>query len=190
MLKTIYIFDYKHDKSIQFLKELFDYDAELAAGNIYDRTNSVSQIHSAIRNADVVYMLGHGNPSGLLSRPNYTKDFDRFLISSRSVDFLRKKICIGIWCNANQFAQKYKLTGLFSGMIISEIEESMFTIGYRPTVDEMKLCNMSFVVDLKESLDDNPLNKVPDVMMRTCDNPIDDFNYNNLHYYINGEYEK
>ena len=72
-----------------------------------------------------IMMLGHGNKYGLFSKPNKIGKQERFLITDRHVQFLRGKTCIGIWCYANMFAEKYKLHGLFSGMIISELQEAI-----------------------------------------------------------------
>ena len=47
------------------------------------------------------------------------------MVNSSHVQFLRDKTCIGIWCKADQFAKDYKLHGLFSGMIISEMYEAI-----------------------------------------------------------------
>jgi hypothetical protein len=41
------------------------------------------------------------------------------------VYLLRDKIGVYIWCNANVFVEKYGLKGFYTGMIISEYEESV-----------------------------------------------------------------
>ena len=82
--------------------------------------NTKGQVSRAIRDADELMMLGHGNPFGLFSTPNKKGQYVRQLVNGDLVEFLRDKTCIGIWCYANEFAQRYGLHGLFSGMIISE----------------------------------------------------------------------
>ena len=43
------------------------------------------------------------------------------------VDILReKKNCFYIWCNADQFVEKYKLAGFYTGMFISEVGEAAY----------------------------------------------------------------
>ena len=84
-----------------------------------DETSTNADVQNIIRSDDLVIMLGHGNQYGLFSRPNKNGKYERFLITDRHVQFLRDKTCIGIWCHADQFAEKYGLHGLFSGMIIS-----------------------------------------------------------------------
>ena len=37
---------------------------------------------------------------------------------------LRRHPVIGIWCHANLFAERFRLHDLFSGMVISEMEEA------------------------------------------------------------------
>ena len=90
-----------------------------------DETSTNADVQNIIRADDLVIMLGHGNQYGLFSKPNKNGKYDRFLITDRHVQFLRNKTCIGIWCHADQFAEKYGLHGLFSGMIISELQEAL-----------------------------------------------------------------
>ena len=90
-----------------------------------DETSTNADVQNIIRADDLVIMLGHGNQYGLFSKPNKNGKYDRFLITDRHVQFLRNKTCIGIWCHADQFAEKYGLHGLFSGMIISELKNRL-----------------------------------------------------------------
>ena len=87
--------------------------------------NTSSDVQRAIRADNVIMMLGHGNEYGLFSKSDKNGDYRRFLITDRHVQFLRDKTCIGIWCYANKFAEKYRLHGLFTGMIISELQEAI-----------------------------------------------------------------
>ena len=89
-----------------------------------DERSTNAEVQNIIRGDDLVIMLGHGNQYGLFSIPNRNGKYERFLITDRHVQFLRDKTCIGIWCHANLFAEKYGLHGLFSGMIISERQEA------------------------------------------------------------------
>lgn len=182
MNNKIYIYDEKFDDSINFLNRL----VESSNSSIYNRNYSSSNIIRAIKSSDTVYLLGHGTEYGLLSRRSSEKSFDRFLIEGKHVQFLREKECIGIWCNANIFAEKYNLHGLFSGMIISEIEESIeYITGYTPTVEEITNTNNQFIEALKYCLDNYSLKDIPDKMkeMIPDDNPINLYNFKSLYYY-------
>jgi len=76
---------------------------------------SHSHIRSAIRSHDIIIMMGHGTPLGLLNKTQ-----NGYTIDSRMVQELRPKTCIGVWCHADAFFTKYGLSGPSTGMIISE----------------------------------------------------------------------
>ena len=146
--------------------------------------NTSSDVQRAIRADDVIMMLGHGNEYGLFSKPDKNGDYRRFLITDRHVQFLRNKTCIGIWCYANKFAEKYKLHGLFSGMIISELQEAV-DLGVPATMDEIDTEMEKFTIRLKDCIETYGLKRTP-LRMKELDDiqsALTKFNYGNLHYY-------
>lgn len=146
--------------------------------------NTSSDVQRAIRSDDVIMMLGHGNEYGLFSKPDKNGDYRRFLITDRHVQFLRNKTCIGIWCYANKFAEKYKLHGLFSGMIISELQETI-DLGVPATKDEIDTEMEKFTIRLKDCIETYGLKRTP-LRMKELDDiqsALTKFNYGNLHYY-------
>lgn len=183
-MKTAIIHDFKYDPSIEFLCRLYESGDRTS---ILNSDISRSVIHREIQNSDKIIMLGHGTEHGLFGRYNKeTCIADRLLIESRTVQFLRDKICIGIWCFANNFAGIYELRGLFSGMIISEIAEAqMFLNGHTPTQENVDRCNRQFVESLRLCLDNYELSEIPEKMKSLCpdDDPINVFNFNSLYYY-------
>ena len=150
---------------------------------ITESSNS-SDVQQAIRADDVIMMLGHGNEYGLFSKPDKNGDYRRFLIADRHVQFLRDKTCIGIWCYANKFAEKYKLHGLFSGMIISELQEAI-DLGVPTTKDEIDTEMEKFTIRLKDCMETYGVEQTP-IRMKELDDvrsPLTTFNYGNLYYY-------
>lgn len=146
--------------------------------------NTSSDVQRAIRADDVVMMLGHGNEYGLFSKPDKNGDYRRFLITDRHVQFLRDKSCIGIWCYANKFAEKYKLHGLFSGMIISELQEAI-DLGVPATKEEIDKEMEKFTIRLKDCIETYGLEKTP-LRMKELDDvqsALTKFNYDKLYYY-------
>lgn len=146
--------------------------------------NTSSDVQRAIRADDVVMMLGHGNEYGLFSKPDKNGDYRRFLITDRHVQFLRDKSCIGIWCYANKFAEKYKLHGLFSGMIISELQEAI-DLGIPATKEEIDKEIEKFTIRLKDCIETYGLEKTP-LRMKELDDvhsALTKFNYDKLYYY-------
>ena len=146
--------------------------------------NTTSDVQRAIRADDVIMMLGHGNEYGLFSKPDKKGEYKRFLITGRHVQFLRDKTCIGIWCYANKFAEKYGLHGLFSGMIISELQEAI-DLGIRATKDEIDTEMEKFTIRLKNCIETYELEQIP-IRMKELDDvqsALTKFNYSNLYYY-------
>ena len=146
--------------------------------------NTSSDVQRAIRADDVIMMLGHGNEYGLFSKPDKNGDYRRFLIADRHVQFLRDKTCIGIWCYANKFAEKYKLHGLFSGMIISELQEAI-DLGVPTTKDEIDTEMEKFTFRLKDCIETYGVEQTPMQMKELNDvqSALTKFNYGNLYYY-------
>lgn len=146
--------------------------------------NTSSEVQRAIRSDDVVMMLGHGNEYGLFSKPDKNGEYRRFLITDKHVQFLRDKSCIGIWCYANKFAEKYRLRGLFSGMIISELQEAI-DLGVAATKEEIDKEMEKFTIRLKDCIETYGLEQTPFRMKEYDDvqSELTKFNYSNLYYY-------
>lgn len=145
--------------------------------------NSSSDVQRSIRADDVIMMLGHGNEYGLFSKPEDGK-YKRFMITDKHVQFLRGKTCIGIWCYANKFAEKYGLRGLFSGMIISELQEAI-DLGVSATKEEIDREMEKFAIRLKYCMETYGLEQTPQRMKELDDvqSVLTRFNYGNLYYY-------
>ena len=147
--------------------------------------NTSSDVQRAIRADNVIMMLGHGNEYGLFSKSDKNGGYRRFLITDRHVQFLRDKTCIGIWCYANKFAEKYRLHGLFTGMIISELQEAI-DLGVPATKDEINKEMEKFTIRLKDCVETYGLEQTP-LRMREMDDvqsELTKFNYGNLYYYV------
>lgn len=135
-------------------------------------TISKSRLKQLIKDHDRIIMLGHGTDHGLI-------DKDRFVVDSTIVYLLRQKDCVCIWCNADQFVVKYGLYGRFTGMIISEdIEANMYCID--ATFDQMQTSNKMFASAVSLSLDKDDFVKSMKLLYQRHDNPIVQFNRNNI----------
>lgn len=138
-MKTLVI--HPKDTTTDFLSEIYsDKDWTVITTNI-----SKSKLKTLIKEHDRIVMLGHGTEHGLIG-------YNRFIINSELVYLLREKDCVCIWCNADQFVEKYDLYGFYTGMIISEdIEANMYCV--KATYDEIKESNKLFAKAIKESID-------------------------------------
>ena len=171
-----------NDPTTKVLSQLYEQRKDITERITEMSTNGALQ--RAIREDDVIMMLGHGNEYGLFSKPDKNGDYRRFLITDRHVQFLRDKTCIGIWCYANKFAEKYKLHGLFSGMIISELQEAI-DLGVPATKDEIDREMEKFTIRLKDCIETYGQEQTP-LRMKELDDvqsALTKFNYGNLYYY-------
>ena len=143
-----------------------------------------SDVKNAIRGADRIMMLGHGNKCGLFSTPDKKAVYRRLIVNSDHVQFLRNKICIGIWCYANEFALHYGLHGLFTGMIISELHEAVEN-NIPATKEEIDYEMEKFVTRLRYCIERYGLKDTPDRMKELDDTKsnLTKFNYSRLYYF-------
>lgn len=143
-----------------------------------------SEVKDAIRSAGSIMMLGHGNKYGLFSIPDKESIYRRLIVNSDHVQFLRDKPCIGIWCYANEFAMHYRLHGLFSGMIISELHEAVEN-NISATKEEIDSEMELFVSRLRDCIEKHDLKEVPQVMADSdySKSELNVFNYSHLYYF-------
>jgi len=171
-----------NDPTTKVLSQLYEQRQNISVRITEANTNG--DIQRAIRGDDTIMMLGHGNQYGLFSTPNKNGEYKRFLITDRHVQFLRDKTCIGIWCHANKFAERYGLHGLFSGMIISEPQE-VIDYNIPATKEEIDTEMEKFTRRLNNCIDRFGLAETS-IRMRDLDDVKSEltiFNYNNLYYY-------
>lgn len=85
---------------------------------------STKILKEQIKAHDRIVMLGHGTEYGLICK--MLSGNNRLIIDSSLVYLLREKVCVCIWCNADEFVKKYNLKcALYTGMIVSEYEEAL-----------------------------------------------------------------
>lgn len=172
------------DRSTDFLKPIYENIKNVI---IVTGKASTEEINQLINNSDRVIMLGHGSPNGLFGI-NFNRDF---VISSLQVEALRKKKnnAMYIWCNADQFVHNNALSGMYSGMFISEVVEANYcglkNISQHQVTDSndyfAKMCgryiNESFEVTY---------NKVKEnYSFLAKNNPVADYNCSLLRYKCN-----
>ncbi len=83
-----------------------------------------SELRELIDSHDRVLMLGHGSTFGLLN-PGQFPDTSSYIIDDSMVLPLKNKSnSIYIWCFASKFVHQHELSGLCTGMFISEVREA------------------------------------------------------------------
>lgn len=175
------------DKTTDFLKCLY---ADKDIIRILDQRYSNSQINSALFHSSMyeqIMLLGHGSDKGLFSKSDDSKDgFDRIIIGHSHGYLLRRHNghIVGIWCNADKFAQKERLHGLFSGMIVTEMTEAD-EYNIVTSQEELDIENNKLAERLKAILDSGlSLYEVSREIVGLDDvhSPLTTFNYNNFFY--------
>ena len=135
-MKTLVI--HPTDASTDFLTEIY----RDKGYTVINHNPSHKELKDAIKNHGRIMMLGHGVPQGLIG-------YGRLIINPTLVQILREKLCVGIWCNADQFFNRYKLKGFFTGMFISEVEEAAH-FGIRITQDKIDYSNDYFASEFRK----------------------------------------
>lgn len=172
-----------NDKSTSFLSQMYSGKKDITFIDETWNNRNIRETIGISPHDEIIMMLGHGCGTGLFA-PYGNDQFARTIVDSRLVYLLREHKCIGIWCNADEFAKKYELKGLFSGMIISEPEEA-YNLGIDIYGEDLDICNNQFANDLDYCIRHYSLDLVPKIMKEVQDyhSALKDFNYNNLFYY-------
>jgi hypothetical protein len=146
---------------------------------------SKSDLMKEMKSYDRIMMMGHGTPFGLFSVGQFKNSYG-YIIDFSFVEVLKeKKDNVFIWCNADQFVNKHKLTGFYSGMFISEVGEANYCglPGTKQnTVDES---NFGFCHILSEYITENSQTIYDNVMLEygliAKENPVAHYNHNRLY---------
>lgn len=93
---------------------------------------------SIIERYDRIIMCGHGSPDGLFG------DYG-MIIDESFAPLLRTKETVCIWCNADQYVEAHGLTGFYTGMFISEVQEAVWMGVKTSTEESVKRSNELFV---------------------------------------------
>jgi len=118
-MKTLVV--HPEDPTTAFLSPIY---VNLKNKTIVKGGMTKSELRKLIESHDRVLMLGHGSPYGLLNRGQFP-DSGLFVVDGSMTILLKNKSnCIFIWCHADQFIRRYGLSGLCSGMFISEASEA------------------------------------------------------------------
>jgi len=168
-MKTLVV--HAPDPSTDFLCKIYENkDWTIMRENI-----SKSKLRKAIIAHDRIIMLGHGTEYGLIG-------FDKYIIDSTFVQFLREKEIVAIWCNADVFVKHYGLFGFYTGMIISEtVEANLYCV--HATSKEIDESNTTFVNAIRKTIDDVPtMVNESRTLYDNSDNNVVLFNRDNLYY--------
>lgn len=163
------------DHSTDFLTPIY------AGRNYQVITGAVKQdeARSLIKAHARVFMLGHGGPGGLFTRGFYADDSIGPLLAE-------KQDGLYIWCNADAYAHRNKLTGLVSGMFISEVGEARM-FGITATQAEVDASNNAFSKAVRQALDSGAAHSTVRDCYSSASCAITKFNNERLYVFEQGQ---
>ena len=171
------------DKTTAMLSALYDgLEAQVVAD--YRTTKEMGRLLHHVSTQERIMLLGHGSDKGLFFRADDSKDeFDKIIVSHSHAYHLRKHggNIVAVWCNADQFA---RAEGLFTGMIVSELNEALL-YQVKTTQEELNRENVKLARRLRALIDERiPLSEIPKRMLAMDDvhSPLTTFNYKNFYY--------
>ena len=174
------------DKTTAMLSALYDgLEAQVVAD--CRSTKEIGHLLHHVSTQERIMLLGHGSDKGLFFREDDSKDeFDKVIVSHAHAYHLRKHggNIVAVWCNADQFARAEGLHGLFTGMIVSELNEALL-YQVETTQEELDRENVKLALRLRTLLDEGiPLSEIPEQMLAMDDvrSPLTTFNYKNFYY--------
>ena len=173
------------DKTTAVLKGLYE-------GMDYclvDQSMTNQEVRHVLNHAnafELMMLLGHGSDRGLYSRTDDNQEeFDRILVGKHHRYYLTKQHrLIGIWCHANLFAEEHHLSGLFTGMFISEMSEA-YEYGVATSQEELDIELPKFVHRLRSLIDEDvPFSEMPERLKAMDDvhSSLTNFNYHSVYY--------
>lgn len=174
------------DKTTAMLSALYE---GLEAQVVDDRrsTKEMGHLLHHVSTQERIMLLGHGSDKGLFFREDDSKnEFDKIIVGHSHRYHLHNhgSNIVAVWCNADQFALAEGLHGLFTGMIVSELNEALL-YQVETTQEELDRENVKLTRRLRALLDERiPLSEIPKRMLAMDDvqSPLTTFNYNNFYY--------
>jgi hypothetical protein len=174
------------DRSTDFLRPIY---RDLKHKTVITGPITRDGLHALIKAHDRIIGLGHGSPSGLFSMS--AGGFGACILGAGEVEVLRGKELVSIWCHANQFMERHKLNGLYSGMFISEVSEARYYGLNEVTQADVNESNEAFARILGEEMfwnDDQTevWTNVRDRYTKLADwNLVAEYNSGRWHYHEN-----
>ena len=116
-----YLVIHPKDPTTDFLSPIY---ANLTDKTVITDGITKSELRVLIEIHDKIIMLGHGFQYGLIN-PGQFPGAGLFIVDDSMAATLKKKSSgIYIWCHADNFVRTHSLSGLCSGMFISEVGEA------------------------------------------------------------------
>jgi hypothetical protein len=161
-MKTLVI--HPKDRTTEFLSMIYE---KIPNKTVVRGDVTMEELNGLILEHERVIMMGHGTPDGLMSVGQFPK-IGSYVISNKNISLLKgMRNNVYIWCHANQFVERHKLEGFYSGMFISETYEAMYcNVVGKPSVIQRYVVesNKRFSEIMSESITHNSERLYSDVV--------------------------
>lgn len=168
------------DSSTDFLSALYENVEGVTCLRGDESRKTLTKILYHRPAGETFLLLGHGNRDGLFRK----EDDGYHCYVGRSMAYcLKRHPVIGVWCHANLFAEAVSLHGLFTGMVVSEMEEAR-QYCVKTTEDELERENLRYAENLRRVLDEGgTFGEMKERMMRlgNPDSELTHFNYGSIY---------
>lgn len=135
------------DESTDFLKIMYQ---EIKDKTVITGDVSKEKVLELISLHERIIICGHGTPNGLFSVGQFNAPY---IVDLDAIEFLRmKQNSVLIWCNADEFVDRYGLSGFYSGMFISEVAEAYYCGLQNITQSMIDESNYCFCKAMSENL--------------------------------------
>jgi hypothetical protein len=151
MTKTLVV--HPIDRSTDFLDGVYKNKADALVVRSNVGRDGLARIIERVEPKEI-YLLGHGLPQGLIG-------FDRMVVDETFVPFLRGRDLVGIWCNADVFFTRHELSGLYTGMFVSEPREAR-VFNLDPALGPIEKGNAKFATAVEAVLRERDLGMMPE----------------------------
>ena len=137
-----------YDPTTDFLRVIYENVEGVTCLRGEESRTALASILYHLPPGETILMLGHGSGDGL-----FRKEVDGYgLYIGKSMAYsLKRHPVIGIWCHANAFAESTGLHGLFTGMIISEMQEAV-EYGVSTTEEELARENARLAESFRQAI--------------------------------------
>ena len=161
------------DKTTTMLSALYE---GLKAQVVTDcrTTKEMGHLLHHVSTQERIMLLEHGSGKGLFYRADDSKEgFDKVIVGHPHTYHLRKHRgnIVAVWCNADQFARAEGLHGLFTRMIVSELNEALL-YQVETTKEELDRENVKLAMRLRTLFDERiPLTQLQRQKLFSTSNP-------------------
>ena len=168
------------DRSTEFLRVIYEGAEGVTCLRGKESRKALEKTLFHLKPGETILLLGHGSAEGLFRKEEtgYVPYVGRSMAYS-----LRRHPIIGIWCHANLFAESLRLHGLFTGMVISEMEEARL-YGVETTEEELFRENARLAEAFRRVIwEGGSFEKMREALMLSArpDTALTRFNYNSIY---------